>query len=115
MIADFRAQIAAGFVYVSCQDDMAVEGFSVFFPKDDRMFLENVAVRKSSTGKGLGKRLIAYCEEEAKRAGLSSVELYTNEKMTANLTIYPHLGYEEFDRREEDGFHRVYYRKLLGR
>lgn len=112
MVADFGAQISRGCLYVACQDAM-IEGFIVFFQREDHMFLENVAVRKASSGKGLGKILMAYCEAEAKRARLSSIELYTNEKMTANLSIYPHLGYKEFDRREEDGFHRVYYRKLL--
>jgi len=34
--------------------------------------------------------------------------------MTENLSIYPHLGYIEVDRREEDGFSRVYFEKRLG-
>ena len=113
MVADFAAQISEGCLYVASQADDTVEGFIVFFQREGHMFLENVAVRNASSGKGLGKALVAYCEAEAKRVGLASVELYTNEKMTANLTIYPHLGYEEFDRREEDGFRRVYFRKLL--
>ncbi|HMB47246.1 MAG TPA: GNAT family N-acetyltransferase [Afifellaceae bacterium] len=77
------------------------------------MFLENVAVRDASSGRGLGSKLIHFCEAEARRLGLSAVELYTNVKMTGNLSLYPHLGYAEFDRREEDGFERVYFRKIL--
>jgi hypothetical protein len=34
--------------------------------------------------------------------------------MTDNLSLYPHLGYAEVDRRTEDGFNRVYFEKDLG-
>ncbi len=37
----------------------------------------------------------------------------TNEKMSQNLSIYPHLGYVETGRRIEDGFNRVYFEKKL--
>lgn len=111
MVADFAAQIADGSVFVAEQADGCVAGFIVFFAQRDHMFLENVAVHTAAAGQGLGKALIAYCEHAAEAAGLGSVELYTNEKMTANLTMYPHLGYTEFDRREEAGFNRVYFRK----
>ena len=114
MVADFARQIATGCVHVACGDDGAVEGFIVFFRREGRMFLENVAVRPSAQGKGLGKALIGFCEAAARRQGLGAVELYTNEKMTANLSMYPALGYREVDRRREDGFNRVYFRKALG-
>ena len=41
------------------------------------------------------------------------MRLYTNEKMTANLSIYLRLGYTETGRRIEDGFKRVFFEKLL--
>jgi hypothetical protein len=37
--------------------------------------------------------------------------LYTNEKMTDNLSIYRKLGYVEVARRTENGFNRVYFEK----
>lgn len=61
----------------------------------------------------MGKALIAFCENEARRLGLDAVRLYTNEKMTANLSIYLRLGYTETGRRIEDGFKRVFFEKLL--
>jgi len=42
-----------------------------------------------------------------------AVHLYTNEKMTDNLSIYPRLGYVEVARRHEDGFDRVFFEKRL--
>ena len=114
MVADFRAQISAKIVHVLTDDGGDVVGFIVFFTREDHMFLENVAVRGTAAGKGLGKKLIEYCEAEARQAGLKKVQLYTNEKMTDNLSMYPHLGFREIDRRREDGFSRVYFEKDLG-
>jgi hypothetical protein len=57
--------------------------------------------------------LIGFCEEAAWRQGFGKVQLYTNEKMTENLSIYPKLGYVEIDRRTENGFNRVYFEKAV--
>ncbi|NUU37674.1 GNAT family N-acetyltransferase [Pseudomonas sp. C2B4] len=113
MLADFRTQIAAGHVYLCTGEQDELRGFIVFFPVDRHMFLENVAVSETGRGKGIGKSLVQFCEAEAMRLGLGSVHLYTNEKMTDNLSIYPRLGYVEVQRRSEDGFNRVYFEKRL--
>jgi predicted N-acetyltransferase YhbS len=57
------------------------------------MFLENVAVCAATSGQGIGKSLIQFCEAEARRLGFATVHLYTHERMTDNLSIYPRLGY----------------------
>ncbi|WP_109466353.1 GNAT family N-acetyltransferase [Albibacillus kandeliae] len=113
MTADYTALIAEGVLYVAETAPGEVGGFIVYFPQDGVMFLENIAVHSSAAGEGLGKALMAHCEDTARDIGLPAIELYTNEKMTANLSIYPHLGYVETGRREEDGFNRVYFRKAL--
>lgn len=114
MIADFASQIAAGKIYVATDTEGHFQGFIVFFPEEDHMLLENVAVLPAAAGRGTGKSLIRFCEDEARRLGLAAVRLYTNEKMTDNLLIYPRIGYVEIDRRSEDGFNRVYFEKHLG-
>lgn len=113
MLADFAAQIAAGHVYMSVDEATQLQGVIVFYPRGDAMFLENVAVLPAAAGKGIGKALIAFCEETARRMGYTFVRLYTNEKMTANLSIYPHLGYAETGRRTDEGYQRVFYEKRL--
>lgn len=45
--------------------------------------------------------------------GLPAVELYTNEAMTENQAIYSKLGYVETEKKHQDGFNRVFYRKSL--
>ncbi|MEP4195687.1 MAG: GNAT family N-acetyltransferase [Aliishimia sp.] len=113
MLADFGSLIASGSVYVAAGTDAELMGFIVFYQEGNHFMLENVAVRSNAAGRGVGKRLIAFCEEQAKRSGVRCVKLYTNEKMSENLSIYPHLGYRETDRRTEDGFNRVFFEKSL--
>ncbi|MCH9019241.1 MAG: GNAT family N-acetyltransferase [Proteobacteria bacterium] len=110
MIADFAGQIGAKIVHVIV-DDGSVLGFIVLYPRDDHIHVENVAVFPERGGRGIGGKLLAFAEHEARRLELPAVELYTNEKMTENLSLYRYLGYQEIGRRTEAGFSRVYFRK----
>ncbi len=112
MIADFATQIAAGQVHV-CVEGVQLHGFIVSYARDDHVHIENVAVLPGQQGTGLGRTLIGHVENEARRAGIDAIELYTNQKMTENLSFYPRLGYQEIRRGEEGGFARVFYRKEL--
>ena len=112
MIADFAKAITTQTVYVACSPHII--GFVVFFPRGDHMHIENIAIHPTAQGKGLGKRLISFVEQQAATMNIKAVELYTNEKMTENLSFYPKLGDREVKRKREDGFSRVYFRKELG-
>lgn len=114
MVADFAKLIFEKKVYIKKDGEQKLTGFIVFYPQNNAMHLENVAVMPFAHGKGIGRALMDYCEDQSRALGYEEVELYTNEKMRANLAIYPRLGYVETDRRIEDGFHRVYFRKKLG-
>jgi ribosomal protein S18 acetylase RimI-like enzyme len=111
MVADFQARIAAGHAYVAADEGGELQGFIVFYPEGKHILLENVAVLPSAARQGIGKSLIRFCEDEARRRGFDAVYLYTNEKMTENLSFYPRLGYIEVARRAEDGFNRVFFEK----
>ena len=112
MTADFAALVADGQVSVLTEGG-DLRGFAVFHRRGDHVHLENLAVDPAHHGRRFGARLIGHVEAEARRMGLSAVELYTNEKMFENLLLYPKLGYREVGRRREDGFDRVYFRKPL--
>ena len=112
MVADFKAQIEAGMLHVADVNGEAA-GFIVLYPRRDHLHVENVAVFPARQGKGLGRALMRFAEEEAGRLGLAAIELYTNVKMTENQLLYTALGYLETDRRDEDGFVRIFYRKDL--
>ena len=95
------------------EDRTQIAGFIVFYPHEDHLHIENVAVLPKFQGNGYGTKLIEFAEHEAKNLGFSKVELYTNEKMTENIVYYPTRGYEEIGRWQEDGFNRIYFRKIL--
>ena len=112
MLANYSTLIAEGVVSV-ISDEPGVQGIVVCFPKDDYFFLENIAIDPAYQGKGFGRALMAFVERQARAAGRDEIRLYTHERMTENLAYYPKLGYEEIDRRSEDGYNRVYFRKTL--
>ena len=112
MVADFNSALVANNIVVACSDNKLL-GYVVFYPVLDSMHLENVAVYPQYAGRGIGRKLIKNVEQSAITQGFQFVDLYTNEVMIENLAMYPVLGYEEYDRRREDGFNRVYFRKRV--
>ena len=44
---------------------------------------------------------------------LDEVKLFTNVKMWENIGLYAKPGFEETERKTEDGFERVYFAKKL--
>ncbi|MGH9174573.1 MAG: GNAT family N-acetyltransferase, partial [Vicinamibacterales bacterium] len=93
------------------QDD--VRGVLAIEPADQHLFVENVAVHPRHQGAGLGRRLMQFAEDRARAEHLSEIRLYTHERMTENITYYGKLGFDETDRRTEDGYQRVYMRKVI--
>ena len=87
--------------------------YLIAFPAAPGFCLDTVAVSPDHQGKGYGKQLISFAEDLARDGGHDLIWLYTNETMTANLELYPKLGYELYDRREQDGYRRVFFQKRL--
>ena len=112
MVADFPQQIAKHQVYVLVENRIVL-GYVVFYPRDDHVHIENVAVRPRDTGRGFGRQLLSYAEQAATKQGFRCVELYTNAAMHENVAMYPKLGYVETGRRRQDGFDRVFFKKSL--
>jgi ribosomal protein S18 acetylase RimI-like enzyme len=112
MDADYAALIEAGLVTVA-ERDGALVGLLVLVPEADHVLVENVAVDPAAQRTGLGRRLMAHAEDEARARGLHELRLYTNEKMAENVAWYPRLGYRETERRAESGFSRVFFAKRL--
>lgn len=112
MIADFEQHVLSEQIIVAVEDANII-GYVVYFPIEQSMRLENVAVLPAYSGRGIGRALIGHVESVAGQSGLSTIELYTNALMSENLRLYPKLGYREVDRRTEDGFDRVYFSKAV--
>jgi GNAT superfamily N-acetyltransferase len=112
MLDDYAARVAEGVVWVAEQDGK-VAGVVVLLPEDEHLLLDNVAVAPEAHGKGVGRALVAFAEAEARRRGHAEIRLYTHEKMTENIAMYPRLGYEETHRAQQAGYDRVFFRKKL--
>jgi len=111
--ANFKVQIHKGHIHIAIDDRQKIIGYIVFHKESHIIHLESVAVHRSAIGQGIGRQLIEVCERHARKLGARCIQLYTNEKMTSNLSLYPYLGYTEYDRKCEDGFNRVYFEKIL--
>ncbi|RPI30059.1 MAG: N-acetyltransferase [Chloroflexota bacterium] len=92
-----------------------IVGVIVLDITDEGFLIDNVAIDPAYQGKGLGKALLEFAEDEARRAGFDSIYLYTHEMMTENQSLYSKIGYIEDDRRSQGDFSLVYMRKSLGR
>ncbi|MCC7045836.1 MAG: GNAT family N-acetyltransferase [Alphaproteobacteria bacterium] len=112
MLDDYGKLVAGRVVWV-LEDEGAVAGLVVLLPEPDHVLLDNVAVDPAKAGRGIGRALIAFAEAETRRRGFGDIRLYTHEKMTENIAMYPRLGYEETHRGEQAGYSRVFMRKKL--
>ena len=112
MLEDYDALIRAGEVWV-WDEGGEVLGVLVMRSADDHLFVDNVAVAPGHQGRGLGRELLAFADQRARREGLPEVRLYTNEKMHENLAVYAKVGFEESGRGVDGGYRRVFMRKRL--
>jgi GNAT superfamily N-acetyltransferase len=113
MQADYAGQLDAGEIWVAADSAGCPVGVLVMRALATGLLLENVAVSPALQGQGIGRSLISFAEDHARSLGLGEVTLYTNERMSENLRLYPSLGYAEVDRHVEHGFKRVFFRKRL--
>lgn len=112
MTVDHAALIAAGEVHVLEDGDERL-GLIVMRAEADHLYVDILAVRPEAQRRGLGRQLMAFAEDEARRLGLPALRLFTNAKMTENRRFYPRLGFREIGDRTEDGFERVDFEKSL--
>jgi ribosomal protein S18 acetylase RimI-like enzyme len=110
MLRDYGPAVEAGTTWVMGSPVTAV---LTLYPRDDHLYVENIAVHPSAQGRGFGRALMEFAEQEAARRGLGRMALVTHETMTENQAIYARLGYTEIERRAEDGYRRVYMEKPL--
>jgi len=112
MLDDYAAHVRRHTAWVVQMDD-AVAGLIVLLPAEDHLLLDNVAVDPDRQGRGVGRALMAFAEQEAVRRGYTELRLYTHETMTENLALYPALGWQETGRGEQAGYLRVFFAKRV--
>lgn len=112
MTADYAQVVREGRVWVATDNGVLV-GLAVLVPQPDHLLLDNIAVSPSAQGQNIGTRMLILAEDQARRHGVNEVRLYTNEAMTENLAYYTRRRYVETHRAEQDGFRRVFFRKVV--
>ena len=114
MLADWPELLETAKVFVLRSNEDIVGGI-VLQPNagKDSMEVNNAVVDPGAQGKGYGRILLEHAEEFARGKGFTALTLYTNAKMYENLTIYAKIGYVEVDRKVDEGYDRVYYRKEI--
>ncbi len=114
MLDDYAERVRTHTVWVA-EVDGIIAGLVVLLPRANHLLLDNVAVDPACHGRGIGRALLAFAEREAIRRGYAELRLYTHERMTENLAMYPALGWQETGRGEQDGYQRVFFRKHVHR
>jgi ribosomal protein S18 acetylase RimI-like enzyme len=110
MLRDYGPSVEDGTTWVTGSPIVAV---LTLYPRENHLLIENIAVHPGAQGRGLGRALMSFAEQEATRRGLTRMALVTHEVMTENQVIYARLGYTEIERRAEDGYRRIYMEKTL--
>ena len=66
MLDDYRARIAAREAYVLSRNG-DLSGVLILVDKPDHLMLDNVAVSPAAQGKGVGRALMSFADDEARR------------------------------------------------
>jgi GNAT superfamily N-acetyltransferase len=109
---DYAHHIAAGEVFVLVDGPVST-ALAVLIDTPDHLLLENVAVEPDRHGGGLGRRMIGFAEQEARRRGHAELRLFTNAKMLRNVDLYERLGFVETHRATVGEHHRVFMTKAI--
>ena len=112
MLDDYAARISEDVVWV-IEEGSGVAGIIVLKPQPEYLLLDNIAISPARQGSGLGRRLLAFAEAEARHRSYREIRLYTHRTMTENQRLYAAIGYEETGRGTADGYERVFMRKRL--
>ena len=112
MLSDFAAAVREHDVRVLDVGGRLV-GVIELIAHDDHLWVHNVAIDPAVQGQGLGRRLLAFAEDEARRLGLPAIGLLTNERYLANIAMYERYGYRETHREPYRGTDLVHFRKTL--
>ncbi len=90
-----------------------IGGLIVLLGEDDHLLLDNIAVDPARQGQGIGRALMQFADAEARRRGYRELRLYTHETMVENIALYSRSGWVQTGRGVQNGFARVFFRKLL--
>jgi len=77
--------------------------------------LKRMWVDHDSRGLGIGRRMLAALEEEARALGLGTLRLETNKALTEAIEMYRRAGYREVPKFNDDPYASHWFEKKLGK
>lgn len=113
MLADYDHAVVEHFIHVVERQGEIVAAVELV-PGGDHLLIENVVVDPAAQGGGIGSRLLAFAETEARRRGLSELRLYTNALMAENRALYARRGYTETEIEQRGPYRIVHMAKSVG-
>ena len=114
MLVDFAAAFADHDIWL-LEAGSRLAGVLELIERTDHLWIDNVAIDPASQGRGFGRRLLRFADDEARRRGLPAIGLLTNERYTANIAMYERYGYRETHREPHLGTDLIHFRKALDR
>lgn len=108
LFLDVERALAAGEVRVAVDLDDTILGFSRSLAEGHSHYVDVLAVDPAAHGRWVGQRLMRVLDQVGRDEGAAALTLYTNVAMEQALHFYARLGFTELERREEDGFARVF-------
>jgi GNAT superfamily N-acetyltransferase len=86
---------------------------AVVFLDDETAEVKRMWISSEVRGRGLGKRLLAHLEDEARRGGRSTVLLDTNGALTEAIAMYEAAGYRATTRYNDNPYAERWFSKHL--
>jgi GNAT superfamily N-acetyltransferase len=108
MDLDYRDEIQNYPTWVTVSGDVVSGGLTMTFDNDNAS-IANIAVHPEFQGQGLGGGLMRFAEAQARDRGYTILRLATHIRLTENVKLYSHLGWNETKRDDA----RVYMSKNL--
>ena len=78
MLDDYPPRVSEGVVWI-VEEGAVIAAMIVLVPAPNYLLLDNIAVSPARQGLGLGRRLLAFAEDEALRRGYCEIRLYTHQ------------------------------------
>ena len=94
--------------YVVAVEEGTLLGYAGIMLAGDIADLHTIGTR--SEGQGIGRALLAWCEEQARRGGAERMLLEVREDNTRARAVYTAAGYREIGRRR--GYYRIRGRRI---
>lgn len=90
-----------GKIFFALDDDKIIGTVSLLKISNEEYALAKMAVTENYKSVGIGKMLMEYCIEEAKKLNAKKLTLYSNTKLEAAIHVYRKYGFVEIPLPEE--------------